>query len=118
VLKDVMKFDKELLTAKAGTTIRIVLNNPDFMQHNFVLIKPKTSSKVGAVADALARTGDGAKIHYVPKMSEVIAATPLINPAGRYTLTVNVPNIPGDYPYLCTFPGHWRIMNGILRVTK
>lgn len=88
------------------------------MQHNFVLIKPNTSNKVGAVADELARGGDGAKIHYVPKMPEVIAATPLINPAGKYTLTIKVPNIPGDYPYLCTFPGHWRIMNGILRVTK
>lgn len=118
VVKDVMKFDKELLTAKAGTTIRIIVNNPDFMQHNFVLIKPNTSNKVGAVADELARGGDGAKIHYVPKMPEVIAATPLINPAGKYTLTIKVPNIPGDYPYLCTFPGHWRIMNGILRVTK
>lgn len=119
VVKDIMKYDKQLLTAKAGTTIRIVLNNPDFMQHNFVLIKPGTSNKVGAAADLLARdAADGAKLQYVPKMPEVLAATPLVNPAGKYTLTIKLPNVPGDYPYLCTFPGHWRIMNGILRVTK
>lgn len=118
VVKDAMKFDKVLLTAKAGSTVQIVLENPDFMQHNLVLIKPKMSEKVGTAADKLALDPKGAKMNYVPKMPEVIAATPLINPGGKYTLTIKVPDTPGDYPYLCTFPGHWRIMNGVLRVTK
>ena len=118
VVKDVMKYDKILVSAKAGTTIQIVLENPDFMQHNLVLIKPKTLEKVGAAADKLAQDPNGVKMQYVPKMNEVIQATPLINPGGKYTLTIKVPDTPGDYPYVCTFPGHWRIMNGILRVTK
>lgn len=118
VLMNVMKYDKELITAKAGTTIQIVLQNPDHMQHNLLLLKPKSTTKVGAAADMLVQDPNGAKMGYVPKMPEVIAATPMINPAGRYTLTVKLPDIPGDYPYVCTFPGHWRIMKGILRVTK
>lgn len=118
VVKDVMKYDKLLVTAKAGTTIQIVLENPDFMQHNLVLVKPKTMEKVGAAADKLAQDPNGAKMQYVPKMPEVIQATPLINPGGKYTMTIKVPDTPGDYPYVCTFPGHWRIMNGVLRVTK
>ena len=118
VLKDVMKYDKQLITAKAGTTIQIVLQNPDFMQHNFVLIKPNTLEKVGAAADKLAQDPNGAKMQYVPKMPEVLKATPLINPGGKFTLTVKLPDVPGDYPFVCTFPGHWRIMKGILRVTK
>ncbi|MBD0287354.1 MAG: dehydrogenase, partial [Flavisolibacter sp.] len=118
VVKDVMKFDKQVITAKAGTTIQIVLQNPDFMQHNLVVIKPGTLSKVGAAADKLAADPNGAKMQYVPRMPEVVKATPLVNPGGKYTLTVQIPNIPGDYPYVCTFPGHWRIMNGIIRVTK
>jgi uncharacterized protein len=118
VLKDVMKFDKTVITAKAGTTIQIVLENPDFMQHNLVLIKPKTMDKVGAAADQLAQDPNGAKMNYVPKMPEVLKATPLINPGGRFTLTVTLPAIAGDYPYVCTFPGHWRIMNGVLKVTN
>ena len=118
VLKDVMKYDKELITAKAGTTIQIVLQNPDHMQHNLLLLKPKTSEKVGAAADMLVRDPNGAKRGYVPRMPEVIAATPMLNPGGRYTLTIKLPDVPGDYPYICTFPGHWRIMNGILRVTR
>jgi azurin len=118
VLKNVMKYDKELITAKAGTTIKIILKNPDFMQHNLVIIKKGTLEKVGAAADRLAQTGDGAKINYVPKVPEVLEATPLIDPNGKYTMTFKVPDIPGNYPYVCTFPGHWRIMKGILKVTK
>ncbi|MER3374681.1 MAG: ThuA domain-containing protein [Allomuricauda sp.] len=115
-LKDVMKYDKELITAKAGSTIQIVLNNPDFMQHNLVLVQPGTKEKVGAEADKLAMASNGQELQYVPQLSEVIAATPLINSGGSYTLTIKLPNKAGDYPYICTFPGHWRIMQGVLRV--
>ena len=118
VLKDVMKYDKALLTAKAGTTVRFVFENPDFMQHNLLLLKPGTMDKVGAAADKLAQDPNGPKMNYVPKMPEVLAATPLVNPGGKYVFTVKIPDTAGDYPYVCTFPGHWRMMNGILRVTK
>ena len=118
VLKDVMKYDKQLITAKAGSTVQIVIQNPDFMQHNFLLIKQGTLEKVGAAADRMAHEPNAAKMQYVPRMPEVLHATPLINPGGKYVLTFKVPATPGDYPYVCTFPGHWRIMKGIMRVTK
>ncbi len=118
VVKDMMKFDKTLITVKAGTTVSINVQNPDFMQHNFVLVKIGALDKVGAAADALAQDPNGAKMNYVPKMPEVLQATPLINPAGKFTLTFKVPATPGDYPFICTFPGHWRIMRGVMKVTK
>ncbi|HMJ70431.1 MAG TPA: PVC-type heme-binding CxxCH protein [Cyclobacteriaceae bacterium] len=117
-VKDVMKYDKTLVTAKAGSTIQIVLQNVDFMQHNLVLIKPNTMDKVGAAADQLAQDPNGAQMAYVPRMPEVLAATPLVNPGDKFVLTVQLPAIAGDYPFVCTFPGHWRMMNGILKVTK
>ena len=117
-VKDIMKYDKELLTAKAGTIIQIVLNNTDHMQHNLVLAKPGATESIGAAADQLVSDPNGATMNYVPRMPEVLAATPLIDPGESYTLTIKLPDTPGDYPYICTFPGHWRIMKGILRVTK
>jgi azurin len=116
VVKNVMKFDKELIEVKAGSTIQIRLNNPDFMQHNLLVLKPHTMEKVGKAADQLAAAPEGEKMHYVPDMPEVIAATPLVDPEGSYTLTVKVPAQPGDYPYICSFPGHWRIMKGMMKV--
>ncbi|MEO5999444.1 MAG: plastocyanin/azurin family copper-binding protein [Chitinophagaceae bacterium] len=118
VVQNLMKFDKELIQVKAGTTVQIVFLNPDFMQHNFVLIKPKTLDKVGEAADKMAQDPNGAKVNYVPKMPEVLQSTPLVNPEGKFTLTFKVPALPGDYPFICTFPGHWRLMKGVMKVTK
>jgi len=118
VVKDVMKYDQTLLTAKAGSLLRIDFRNPDFMQHNLLVLKPGTMNKVGDAADKLAQDPNGSKMQYVPKMPEVVAFTPLVNPQSSYVLTFRVPDQAGDYPFVCTFPGHWRIMNGILRVTK
>jgi azurin len=59
---------------------------------------------------------NGAEQNYVPKMYEVLHATPLVNPQKTFSMTFNVPDNVGDYPYICSFPGHWRIMNGVMKV--
>jgi putative membrane-bound dehydrogenase-like protein len=118
VVEHVMQFDKKLLTVKAGQKVIINFENPDFMQHNWVLIKPGTTNKVGEAADALARDPKGAEKNYVPEIPEVIKATALLNPQQKVTIEFIAPAQPGSYPYICTFPGHWRIMNGVLKVIK
>lgn len=118
VVQNVMQYDKKLITVKAGQKVTLNFENPDFMQHNFVLIKPGTMQKVGAAADALAQDPEGAKKQYVPRMPEVLHFTKLLTPDEEVALEFTAPSQPGDYPYVCTFPGHWRIMNGILRVEK
>lgn len=113
-----MRFDKAKFSVKAGTTVKVVVENPDFMQHNFLIAKPGTLEKVGSAADVLAGMANGAELQYVPKIPEVLYSTPLLNQGDKFELTVKVPAIPGDYPFVCTFPGHWRIMHGIMTVTK
>ena len=54
--------------------------------------------------------------NYVPKIPQVIAATRLVDPEGRESLVFIAPTEPGEYPFICTVPGHWRIMNGIMKV--
>jgi azurin len=51
-------------------------------------------------------------------MGQVLFSMPLVNPQKSYTITFKVPAIAGDYPYICTFPGHWRIMNGVMKVVS
>ena len=117
-VREEMRYDKKEFTVTAGKTIEIVLENPDAMQHNLVIGKPKTMEIIGAAADKLITAKDGAEKNYVPSISQVIAATPLVNPDQTYRLKFTAPNTPGDYPFVCTFPGHWRIMNGVMKVVK
>ena len=41
-VREEMRFDKKEFTVTAGKTIEIVLENPDAMQHNLVVGKPKS----------------------------------------------------------------------------
>jgi azurin len=113
-----MKFDKTLISVKAGQKVIINFENPDFMQHNLLILMPGTLQKVGEAADVLARDPKGAQTDYVPQMKEVLHSSKLLNPDESFTLQFTAPGKPGDYPFVCTFPGHWRIMNGIMRVTN
>ena len=116
VIQHEMKFNKPTFTVKAGYEVTIDFENTDFMQHNLVIAKPGTMEKVGAAADALARDPKGADMNYVPQMPEIIAATRLVDPESSESLVFRAPTTPGEYVYICTVPGHWRIMNGIMIV--
>lgn len=117
-VREEMRYDKKEFTVTAGKQIEIILENPDAMQHNLVVGKPKSMEIIGAAADKLITAKDGAEKNYVPSIPQVIAATPLVNPDQTYRLKFTAPATPGDYPFVCTFPGHWRIMNGVMKVTK
>jgi azurin len=118
VVENVMQYDKKLLTVKAGQKVVINLMNPDNMQHNLVIVQKGMMQKVGAAADAIARDPNGAEKSYVPQIPEVLHATKLVNSGEEVTLQFTAPTQPGDYPFVCTFPGHWRIMNGVLKVVN
>ncbi|QEC51242.1 putative membrane-bound dehydrogenase-like protein [Anseongella ginsenosidimutans] len=116
VVPDLMQYNKKAFTVKAGQRVIIEFENNDAMQHNMLIIKPGTLEKVGAAADDLARNPKDTKKQYVPEIPEVMYATDLLNPGEMATLEFTAPEKPGDYPFVCTFPGHWRGMNGIMKV--
>lgn len=118
VVPDMMQFDKEAFTVTAGQEVMIELDNPDGMQHNLVISKPGTLEIVGEAADVLARDPKGAEKQYVPEIPEVLHATKLLDPGEVTSITFTAPSEPGDYPFICTFPGHWRMMNGVMTVTE
>ncbi|GAB2781243.1 hypothetical protein GCM10027275_26070 [Rhabdobacter roseus] len=117
-VREEMKFDKTAFTVVAGQPVEIVFENPDAMQHNIVVGKPKSLEVIGAAADKMITAKDGAEKNYVPAIPQVLAATPLVNPDQTYRLRFTAPAEPGSYPYVCTFPGHWRLMKGMMTVIK
>lgn len=117
-VKDIMQYDKKLITVPAGQRITLVFENPDGMQHNLLIIQPGTLDIVGKAADDMLRSSEAFEKQYIPDIPEVLHHTELVNPGESYTLEFTAPTEPGDYPYVCTFPGHWRGMNGIMRVVN
>jgi azurin len=59
---------------------------------------------------------EGLAQQYVPAIPQVLFATALLDPGQTITVQFRAPDQPGQYPYVCTFPAHWRVMNGILHV--
>ncbi|MGC1242632.1 MAG: PVC-type heme-binding CxxCH protein [Chryseosolibacter sp.] len=117
-IQNEMKFDLKNFTVEAGKTVDVIFENPDFMQHNLVVTKPGAMEIVGRAADKLATDPRGAEMQYVPDIPEVLFHTRLVNPQETVKLEFTAPATPGDYPYVCTFPGHWSIMNGVMKVVK
>jgi azurin len=111
-----MQFDKTELTVAPGQLVELVITNPDTMQHNFVLGLQGSLQAIGNAADELARTPNGPAQQYVPQVQQVLFSTKLIEPGETVTVQFKAPTETGQYPYICTFPGHWRIMNGVLNV--
>lgn len=109
-------FDKPSFTVKARTTVTIVFTNPNYMQHNLVIVKPGALDRVRNAAEGLARGREGVERHYVPDMEDVLFATSLVDPNSRAELTFVVPSSPGSYPFLCTFPGQGETMHGTMEV--
>jgi azurin len=113
---NLLQFAPKEIRVKAGQPVRLLFENPDLMQHNLVLVDAGADEEVGALADQMAAKTEGLAKHFVPASSKVLQATPLVNPSGRAELLFTAPQKSGSYPYLCTFPGHWRVMRGVLVV--
>jgi len=113
-----MRFDKETFTVKAGDDVSLVFDNLDDMAHNVVISIPGTLEVVGKAADAMAAAKDGYEKSFVPDIPEVLFATPLVTGGESFHLNFKVPSKPGDYPFICSFPGHWQMMKGMMKVVK
>jgi len=110
-----LKFDQTELTVPAGATVQFVFRNTDDMLHNFVLCAPGTGQAVGTAALTLGI--EGTAKNYVPDSTNVLFHTALVQPGSSDRIYFTAPTTPGDYDYICSFPGHALLMKGVLRVT-
>ncbi len=102
-------------TLKAGKPIAIVFEDADSLQHNLVFVKPGAIEDCCKKADAEAASPDAIAKNYIPSFADIIKASKLLNPGEVEVLKFDA-LAPGDYPYLCTFPGHCHIMRGTMKV--
>ena len=111
-----MIYDKELIVVQAGKPVEFRVSNTDNMPHNFAIVQPGSLEEIGLQAEATARDPDAKDRQYVPKSDKILLASRLIEPGQSQSLAFDVPKTPGVYPYVCTYPGHWRRMYGALYV--
>lgn len=117
---DQMKFTVNKIEAVAGSELTIVLKNVGAMPkaamgHNLVVLK----KDVNPMAFATAATA-AAATEYIPAQmkDQVLAATKLLGPKEEDSITFTVPDAPGEYVYLCSFPAHFMVgMKGVIVVT-
>jgi len=107
-----LSFTVKSFKVRAGEPIRFRFNNPDSVPHNWALLKPGSMAAVGDLVNRIIAEPDAAYRHYIPKTDLVLFYTDIVEPQTRATIYFKAPTVPGRYPYICTFPGHWMVMNG------
>ena len=116
---DLMKYDKTAFTVKEGQTVKLTFKNigkfpKAAMGHNVVILAKGTDLAAFATK-AMGAVTDG----YIPQdkdsQAKILASTKLLGPGESEAITFTAPAA-GKYDYLCTFPGHYAIMKGVMTV--
>ncbi len=117
-LANPLAYDTKEFKVKAGQKVKLTFNNthPAVPQpHNIVIAKAGSKDKLLGLAMAMATAPDGMAKSFIPESTDILFHTKLLQPNTSETLEFTAPAA-GEYPYICTFPGHGIIMNGIMKV--
>lgn len=110
-----LNFNQSELSVPAGSHVSFTFNNDDDMLHNLVIVESSAADEVAMAAMKLGLRGH--ELQYVPALDEVIAYTRLLEPGDSDTIHFRAFDQPGEYTFVCTFPGHAATMRGKLQVT-
>lgn len=110
---DLMQFNLDKIEVVEGQEVTVTLKHVgqmsvDIMGHNWVLLANGTDvAGFGAAAVAAKETG------YIPASlkDKVIAYTETIGGGQEASITFTAPK-PGYYTFICSFPGHYGVMQG------
>ncbi len=115
-VRERMIYDREMIIVQAGRPVEFRLSNTDNMPHNFAVVVPGALEEVGELSEATGRDPDAAERQFIPASESILVASKLLQPEQSQSVFFEVPAQPGIYPYVCTYPGHWRRMYGALYV--
>lgn len=116
---DQMQYSVKKIDAKPGEELKIVLTVVSAvpkteMSHNWILLAKAANPDAFVMAAAMARATE-----YIPaaKKDQILANTKLAGGGETVEVTFKAPSEPGNYTYLCSFPGHYASgMKGLLTV--
>ena len=117
---DKMMYGTTAFEVKAGTKVKVTLKNIGMipkiaMGHNFVLLT-KGETAFGFGPPVVANGGTHENGFIPPKdKGKIIAHTKMLGPGEEDSVVFTAPE-PGEYEYLCTFPGHFALMRGKMTV--
>ncbi|HET7698763.1 MAG TPA: PVC-type heme-binding CxxCH protein [Vicinamibacterales bacterium] len=111
-----MMFDLNWFVVQRGQPLQIVFSNPDAMPHNLVIGQPGSVQEIGTKGGLMSPPADPEAKAYVPDTPLVLQATRLLNAGESGRVNFTAPARSGQYIYVCTFPGHWVRMYGVMLV--
>lgn len=112
-----LAFDIEEFTVYAGEQVQLTFINPEgaLHPHNVLIVRPGTATRIGMLVNRKMRDPEFLKDPN-PGTSDVLFASSLLQAGEEEVMEFTAPTEPGEYPYVCTFPGHWAVMKGIMVV--
>jgi azurin len=116
VISGQMKFSQTTITARPGQRVEITLNNTDDMPHNIVIFRRGTVAQYEKELFGSLNEPNAQLRGFVPDSPNVLVASRLLNAGESTVVTFDAPGEPGEYPFVCSFPGHWATMRGVLRI--
>jgi azurin len=115
---DAMQFNVKEIAVKPGEVLTVKLSHvgklpKTVMGHNWVLLKPLGADELTAFTMAAM----SAAPDYIPEdQSAILAHTKVVGGGESATVTFTAPATPGEYPFICSYPGHYAMMKGTLIV--
>jgi azurin len=110
---DTIAYNKKAFVVPAGKKITLHLKNnatTEAMKHNWILVN---RGKVDEVGIAGLQAGEAKQ--YIPDSPDILQHTELLGPGKETSITFDAP-APGEYEFLCSFPGHYTVMRGVFIV--
>lgn len=111
-----LSYESKEIRVRAGEMLQLTLINADVVPHNWVLAQPGSLPAVGELVNRIITDPDAYWKQYIPETDAILVYTDVVAGGQQQTIHFRAPTVPGRYPYLCTFPGHWMVMNGVLQV--
>jgi len=112
-----LQYEPRQLRVPPGARVSLAFRNGDpSMPHNVAIVKAADIDEFGEHSMQLASNPRAIATHYVPNEPGEICFSPILQPGDQYTLFFEAPKEPGEYRLVCTYPGHWRVMQASLYV--